>query len=57
MKRIFDLIFSIAGLILLSPVFLIISLLIKLDSKGPVKEDRRKKGCKTLKEICYNKIF
>jgi len=36
MKRIFDLIFSIAGLILLSPVFLIISLLIKLDSKGPV---------------------
>lgn len=36
MKRIFDLVFSIAGLILLSPVFLIISLLIKLDSKGPV---------------------
>lgn len=36
MKRIFDLVFSIAGLILLSPVFLIISLLIKIDSKGPV---------------------
>ena len=36
MKRIFDLVFSIAGLILFLPVFLIISLLIKLDSKGPV---------------------
>lgn len=36
MKKIFDLIFSITGLILLSPLFLIISVLIKLDSKGPV---------------------
>lgn len=36
LKRAFDLIFSILGLILLFPLLLFISLLIKLDSKGPV---------------------
>jgi len=35
-KRIFDLIFSCVGIALLSPVFLIAAILIKLDSKGPV---------------------
>jgi len=35
-KRIFDLLFTIPGLLLLSPVFLFVSLLIKLDSAGPV---------------------
>jgi lipopolysaccharide/colanic/teichoic acid biosynthesis glycosyltransferase len=35
-KRIFDFIFSLLGLILLLPLFLVISFLIKLDSKGPV---------------------
>ena len=35
-KRVFDIVFSLIGLILLSPVFLIISIIIKLDSKGPV---------------------
>ena len=35
-KRVFDIVFSLIGLILLSPVFLIISVIIKLDSKGPV---------------------
>jgi lipopolysaccharide/colanic/teichoic acid biosynthesis glycosyltransferase len=35
-KRIFDLLCSVAGLVLLSPFFLIIALLIKLDSPGPV---------------------
>ena len=35
-KRIFDVIFSWAGLILLSPLFLIIMLGIRLDSPGPV---------------------
>lgn len=34
--RIFDITFSVLGLILLSPVILIISLLVKLTSKGPV---------------------
>ncbi|MBT9141514.1 MAG: Undecaprenyl phosphate N,N'-diacetylbacillosamine 1-phosphate transferase [Dehalococcoidia bacterium] len=36
LKRIFDFIFALLGLILLSPFLIIISLLIKLDSKGTV---------------------
>ena len=35
-KRIFDLFFSIAGLIFFMPLFFIVSILVKLDSKGPV---------------------
>lgn len=35
-KRLFDVVSSLSALILLSPIFLIIALLIKLDSKGPV---------------------
>ena len=34
-KRVFDIILSLLGLIILSPVFLIIYILIKTDSKGP----------------------
>ncbi len=36
MKRLFDIISSASGLFLLSPIFLIITVLIKLDSAGPV---------------------
>ncbi len=36
MKRIFDIISSSIGLIILSPVFLLLAIWIKLDSKGPV---------------------
>tara|TARA_R110002050_G_scaffold296426_1_gene456423 strand:- start:77747 stop:78343 length:597 start_codon:yes stop_codon:yes gene_type:complete len=35
-KRIFDIVFSIIALLLLFPFFLLIALLIKLDSKGPI---------------------
>lgn len=35
-KRIIDVIISTIGLIVLSPIFLILALIIKLDSKGPV---------------------
>ena len=35
-KRVFDIYFSILGIVFFLPVFLIISLLIRLDSKGPV---------------------
>ena len=35
-KRIFDILFSSILLILLSPIFLIVSILIKMDSKGPI---------------------
>ena len=36
MKRLFDIAVSLIGLIVLSPVFLILAILIKLDSSGPV---------------------
>ncbi|MBL8007278.1 MAG: sugar transferase [Ignavibacteria bacterium] len=36
LKRVFDILFSFGGLIILSPVFLIIAVIIKSDSKGPV---------------------
>ncbi len=41
-KRIFDIVISLIGLIVLSPLFLIIAILIKLDSKGDVifKQER-----------------
>ena len=35
-KRFFDIIVSLTALIILSPLFLIVAILIKLDSKGPV---------------------
>ena len=35
-KRVFDIVVSAVLLILLSPVFLILALAIKMDSKGPV---------------------
>ncbi|HMQ67511.1 MAG TPA: sugar transferase [Ignavibacteria bacterium] len=36
LKRIFDIIFSSAGLLLLLPVFIVVAIIVKLDSKGPV---------------------
>ena len=35
-KRIFDIVFSCLGLILLAPVFVVLAIIIKLDSKGPI---------------------
>ena len=35
-KRIIDVVGSLVGLILLSPLFLLVAILIKLDSKGPI---------------------
>ena len=35
-KRLFDIIFSFLGLILLLPLFIIVSILIKIDSSGPI---------------------
>jgi len=36
LKRIIDIIGSLVGLVILSPVFLVIALFIKMDSPGPV---------------------
>lgn len=45
-KRIIDFILSFIGLVILSPIFILLIILIKLDSKGPVlfKQKRVKKG-------------
>lgn len=50
-KRIIDIILSFIGLIVLSPVFLIVAIAIKLDSKGPVffLHSRLGKNGKTIK--------
>ena len=50
-KRILGLIFAILGLILLLPLFLIIALSVKLESKGPVffRQERTGKDGKTFK--------
>ncbi|ARR45705.1 glycosyl transferase [Vibrio campbellii] len=44
LKRIFDIIFSSLGLIFLSPVFIIVSIWIKLDSSGPILFRQRRVG-------------
>ncbi len=36
MKRAFDIFFALLGIVILSPMFLIVALLVKLDSSGPV---------------------
>ena len=43
-KRIFDIIFSIVGLLILSPIFIIVSLLVKYTSKGPIFFKGRRTG-------------
>lgn len=50
-KRLFDIIFSILGLIILSPVFLILTIAIKIDSEGPVfyRQERITRYSKTFR--------
>ena len=43
-KRVFDLVAASASLVLLSPVFLVIAVMIKLDSAGPVFFRQRRRG-------------
>ena len=55
LKRIFDIILSLFGLIILLPFMLIIAILIKLDSKGPVffKQVRVTKNAREFKIFKY----
>lgn len=43
-KRLIDIVLSLLGLIILSPIFLLIIILIKLDSKGPVLFRQKRYG-------------
>jgi lipopolysaccharide/colanic/teichoic acid biosynthesis glycosyltransferase len=54
-KRLFDILMSLIGIIILSPVFILISLLIKLDSKGPVmfKQIRVGRGERNFKILKF----
>lgn len=51
MKRLFDIFFSLFGLILCLPLFIIVSILIKLDSRGPIFfiQERIGKNLRTFK--------
>lgn len=51
LKRVFDIVISFILLIILSPILLILAILIKLDSKGPVfyRQERIKQYGKTFK--------
>ena len=58
-KRFIDIILSAAGLLVLSPVLLIIAILIKLDSKGPVlfKQKRVAKGKKHFQILKFRTMY
>lgn len=43
-KRVFDMFGAIVGLIVLSPIFIIIAILVKIDSKGPIIFGHNRKG-------------
>ena len=43
-KRVFDMFGAIVGLIVFSPIFIIIAILVKLDSKGPIIFGHNRKG-------------
>lgn len=46
LKRTMDIVGAVCGLILLSPVFLVLSLIVKIDSKGPVFFGHKRLGYK-----------
>jgi exopolysaccharide biosynthesis polyprenyl glycosylphosphotransferase len=52
-KRLIDLCFSLIGIIILSPIFIIIAILIKLDSKGSVMFAQERVGKKGKKFKMY----
>ena len=52
-KRFLDIVLSAAGLLVLSPILLIIAVAIKMDSKGPVLFKQRRVGRKKNGELTY----
>lgn len=57
-KRLFDMICSIVGLLLLSPLFAVVSLLIKIDSPGPIFFSQKRMGrdCKLFNLIKFRSM-
>jgi len=58
-KRLFDLIFSIIGVIVCLPLFAVVAILIKMESAGPVffKQERIGKGRKVFKIIKFRTMI
>lgn len=58
-KRTFDIVASFLMLLVLSPVFLILAIAVKLDSKGPVifRQDRMGKGGKTFTCLKFRSMY
>ena len=53
LKKVFDMLFALTVLILLSPILLTIAILIKLNSKGPVFYKPIRKGLKGNDFVCF----
>ncbi len=51
-KRMFDLFFSLIGIIITIPIFILVSIMIKLTSKGPIIFKQERVG-KKKKNILY----
>ena len=58
-KRLIDILLSAAGLLVLSPILLVIAILIKLDSKGPVlfKQKRVAKGKEHFQILKFRTMY
>lgn len=58
-KRIFDILFSLAVVTVLSPVFLIIAICIRLDSKGPIlyRQKRHGAGGKPIEVFKFRSMY
>src|ERR687890_377491 len=53
LKRVLDVTISVAGLVLLSPLFLVVALAVRLDSPGPVLFRQKRVGADEKVFICY----
>jgi lipopolysaccharide/colanic/teichoic acid biosynthesis glycosyltransferase len=55
LKRLFDIVFSLVSLVLLSPLFLVVAVLIRLDTKGPVfyRGERVTRGGKLFRMLKF----
>jgi lipopolysaccharide/colanic/teichoic acid biosynthesis glycosyltransferase len=53
MKRLFDILFSFIGLLLLQPLFAVTALMIKIDSEGPVFFRQKRVGKKFRRFVIY----
>ena len=58
-KRLFDIIFSVIGIIVAIPIWIIMPILIKIDSKGPVffKQQRRTKNGKVFEMLKFRSMI